>query len=109
MRYGFLAILILCGCATAAAQPKAKPLAQDGLAAIDTCIAQLDAALDVGYERIAARCPRLGRSLEQSGWAQWLPRGWKEARNDLSAGSLAELRTLVARELDASAGTRVPR
>ena len=55
--------------------------------------------LDVGYERIAARCPDLAPALEQSGWAEWLPQGWKESRNDLSAGSLAELRAAVQREL----------
>jgi hypothetical protein len=71
----------------------------DPLAAIDGCIARLDPQVDVGYERIAARCPDLTGALEQSGWAGWLPRGWKEPRNDLSAGSLAELRATVQREL----------
>src|SRR5688572_21860388 len=109
MKYWLFAILTSCAFASAVAQPKAKPAGQDALAAIDDCIAKLDAALDVGYERIAARCPRLSLRLEQSGWSEWLPRGWKEARNDLSAGSLDELRTLVARELEASVGTHVPR
>src|SRR5690606_37586249 len=69
------------------------------LAAVEACIARLDPAVDVGYERIARRCPDLARSLERSGWAAWLPPGWKESRNDLSAGSLEELKTLAAREL----------
>ena len=69
------------------------------LRAIDACIPQLDAELDVGYERIAARCPDLARQPRAQRLGAWLPRGWNEARNDLSAGSLAELRTLVAREL----------
>lgn len=76
----------------AAAQP-------DPLAAIDACIARLDPQLDVGFERVAARCPDLAPALEQGGWAAWLPRGWKEPHNDLSAGSLAELRATVQREL----------
>jgi hypothetical protein len=71
----------------------------DPLATIDTCIKRLDPQLDVGYERVAARCPDLTAALERSGWAAWLPRGWKEPRNDLSAGSLAELRATVQREL----------
>lgn len=100
-----LALLFVCAAAAVSAQP---PSAQDALAAIDACVANLDAELDVGYARIAARCPRLARTLEQSGWAEWLPRGWKEARNDLSSGSLVELRDLVARELQVSTGTRVP-
>lgn len=81
----------------------------DPLAAIDACVARLDPQIDVGYERISARCPDLTRTLEQSGWAAWLPREWKDSRNDLSAGSLAELRTVVARELATPAAQRTPR
>jgi hypothetical protein len=76
--------------------------------AIDKCIAQLDPEVDVGYERIAAICPRLAQTLEQSGFAQWLPLGWKESRNNLSAGSLAELRAVVERELATRPAARVP-
>jgi hypothetical protein len=78
----------------------------DPLSAINACIARLDPQVDVGYERIAARCPDLTSALEQSGWAAWLPRDWKEARNDLSAGSLAELRATVQRELTPRRATR---
>ncbi|HEV7716873.1 MAG TPA: hypothetical protein VGO53_14845 [Steroidobacteraceae bacterium] len=80
----------------------------DALAAIDACTARLDAQLDVGYERIAARCPDLARTLEQSGLAAWLPQGWKESQNDLSAGSLRELRTVATRELATRAAAREP-
>jgi len=99
MRWRFLAALVMAAplAQAAAAQP-------DPLAAIDACISRLDPQLDVGYERIAARCPGLTGALEQSGWAPWLPRGWKEPRNDLSAGSLAELRATVRRELAPRAG-----
>lgn len=76
------------------------------LAVIDGCIARLDPQVDIGYERVAARCPDLTSALEQSGWAAWLPRGWKEPRNDLSAGSLAELRATVQRELTPRTATR---
>ena len=89
------------------AQPKTA--AHEALTAIDACIARLDATLDVGYERVSTRCPQLARSLERSDWAQWLPSGWKEARNELSAGSLAELRLLVSRELEERGGVRAPR
>ena len=78
-------------------------------AAIDACISQLDAQVDVGYDRIAARCPSLARTLEQSVFAQWLPQGWKESRNNLSAGSLAELRTVMERERTTQATSRAPR
>src|SRR5262249_1426397 len=102
---GFLAALpMLLAIPFAAAQGGGENIAPDALAALDSCIPRLDPTLDVGFERIAARCPDLARHLERSGWAAWLPRGWKEARNDLSAGSLAELRTLVARELVAQSG-----
>jgi hypothetical protein len=112
-----LAMLLVCFTAVVPAQKRLETMGQDAalettgedaLAAIDACVAKLDAELDVGYGRIARRCPRLARALEQSGWAEWLPRGWKEARNELSAGSLIELRTLVARELEAPLGSRRP-
>ncbi len=77
--------------------------------AIDACTPRLDPQVDVGYERIAARCPDLARALEQSGIAQWLPRGWKESRNNLSAGSLAELRAVAEREMATRAIARTPR
>jgi hypothetical protein len=69
---------------------------------IDACVSRLDPQLDIGYDRIAARCPELMRQLEGGAWAPWLPRGWKEPGNDLSAGSLREFRELVARESSAS-------
>src|SRR5262249_22447661 len=59
---------------------------------IDACVARLDPQLDIGYDRIAARCPDLMRQLETGAWAPWLPRGWKEPGNDLSVGSLKEFR-----------------
>src|SRR4051812_46009206 len=65
---------------------------------IDACVARLDPQLDIGYDRIATRCPDLMRQLETGAWAPWLPRGWKEPGNDLSVGSLKEFRELVDRE-----------
>src|SRR5690242_10604373 len=104
MRVRILAALLILA-ATGAARGAAAP---DALAVIDACIARLDAQLDVGYERIARRCPDLAPALEQSGWAAWLPQGWKESRNDLSGGSLRELRALVSRELATRAVARTP-
>jgi hypothetical protein len=100
----FAALLLLA--APAAALRAAEP---DAVAAIDACVARLDPQLDVGYERISRRCPDLASALEQSGWAAWLPQGWKESRNDLSAGSLRELRAVVARELATRAVAQTPR
>ena len=77
--------------------------------AIDACTPRLDAQVDVGYERVAARCPDLARALERSGVEQWLPQGWKETRNNLSAGSLNELRSVVERELATQAPSHKPR
>jgi hypothetical protein len=90
MRRALLALLIgLC----------AAPLAQarDALAAIDACLPQLD-SLDVGYERIAARCPDLTASLKASPWEAWLPRDWNRPHNQLSVDALVELRALLQRE-----------
>jgi len=77
----------------------APALAADPLlTALDACRGRLDRELDVGYARIAARCPDLARQLAADDAARWLPQGWQDANNDLSAGSLEELRTLIARE-----------
>lgn len=74
---------------------------------IDACVARLDPQLDIGYDRIAARCPDLMRQLETGPWAPWLPREWKEAGNDLSAGSLKEFRALIDRESAARDSTSI--
>lgn len=75
---------------------------------IDACVSRLDPQLDIGYDRIAARCPELMHQLEGGAWAPWLPRGWKESGNDLSAGSLREFRELVERETDVSGSSGAP-
>ena len=79
-----------------------------GLPDVDACVGRLDPELDIGYDRIAARCPELVKQLDHGAWAAWLPRGWKEAGNDLSAGSLKEFRELVERESAASDSVRAP-
>lgn len=82
-------------------------LAQD-LSGIDACISRLDPQLDIGYDRIAARCPELAKQLDHGDWVPWLPRGWKETGNDLSAGGLREFRELVAREATTRVSTQIP-
>jgi hypothetical protein len=101
---GLTALLILM---TSAVAPIAA--AQDVLGTIDSCTARLNTDVDIGYERIAARCPELVRRLDDSGWSAWLPRDWKRPGNDLSAGSLRELRVLLARELATQTTARTPR
>src|SRR6266404_8534390 len=86
----------------------AQPSATDALPAVDACVGRLDPELDIGYDRIAARCPELVKQLDHGAWAAWLPRGWKEPGNDLSAGSLKEFRELVERESAASDSARAP-
>jgi hypothetical protein len=76
---------------------------RDPLSALDTCIEQLDSGLDVGYARIAARCPDLAPSLLASPWAPWLPADWNRPKNQLSARGLADLRDALAREAAAPA------
>jgi hypothetical protein len=75
---------------------------------VDSCVSRLDPQLDIGYERIAARCPELMRQLDGGVWAAWLPRGWKESGNDLSAGGLREFRNLVDRESGAGGSSTAP-
>jgi hypothetical protein len=83
-----------------AAQISAPPeavLAAAAIQALDACIHQLDPVLDVGYARIAERCPQLEPTLAASPSAPWLPRDWNRSGNELSAAGLAELRTLLQR------------
>jgi uncharacterized protein DUF4129 len=86
-----LAALLLLAGAAAGAQ------ARDALQAIDDCVGRLDTGLDVGYARIADRCPDLKSVLSASPWAPWLPADWSRADNQLSAAGLSELRTLLVR------------
>lgn len=91
MRRALLALL-LAAAATTGVQ------ARDPLQAIDECVARLDSELDVGYARIAARCPELTATLGASAFAPWLPADWKRPDNELSAAGLSELRAQLARE-----------
>jgi hypothetical protein len=75
---------------------------------IDACVSRLDPQLDIGYDRIAARCPELVKQLDQGAWSAWLPSGWKQPGNDLSAGGLKEFRELVNREVAARTSSRTP-
>src|SRR4029077_1365722 len=87
----WLLMLLLVG----AAAPSAH--ARDAPEAIDDCLAKIDAARDVAYERMAERCPDLSPALTQSPWAPWLPSGWDNPKNQLSAQGLSELRRLLSR------------
>jgi Domain of unknown function (DUF4129) len=89
-----IAGLLLCAAAQGAS-------ARDAVQVIDECMARLDSSLDVGYERIAERCPELTPALERSPFAGWLPAGWKSSDSPLSAAGLSELRTLLARAAEA--------
>jgi len=82
--------------------------ARDALHVIDDCIMKLDSELDVGYARIAARCPDLTPALTQSPWAPWLPAGWNRPDDQLSASGLSELRALLAREAGPGVNRRPP-
>jgi hypothetical protein len=92
MARALLALLLL-----VAGSPGAA--ARDAVSAVDACIRQLDPGLDVGYQRVAARCPDLAAALAASPWAAQLPRDWTQNGNELSAAGLAELRTLIRREV----------
>jgi len=82
--------------------------ADAALDVIDACAARLDAEIDVGYARVAARCPDLPAALRASSWARWLPVAWTDADNNLSARSLWELHSLVVSELALQARTVPP-
>jgi hypothetical protein len=95
-------ILLLAGAAVASAHP------HDPLAAIDACLTKLDAGLDVGYARIAERCPDLSAALTDGPWAPWLPSGWDSPKNELSAQGLSELRLLLSRAEAAQPSVHAP-
>jgi hypothetical protein len=87
-------LVLMAGAALpAAARPDAA------LGVIDACVMRLDAEIDEGFARVTARCPQLAANLRSSDWAAWLPLGWDDPHNTLSAKSLAALHTLVAGEL----------
>jgi hypothetical protein len=69
------------------------------LDAIDSCVLKLNSDIDIGFDRVVARCPTLVRRLDESGLSVWFPRDWRRPGNDLSAGGLRELREAISREL----------
>jgi hypothetical protein len=91
MRRALLALLLLTP-AIALAAPS------DPLTEIDACVARLDTKLDVGFERIAARCPTLAATLKGSTYGAWLPRDWDGRGNQLSPVGLQDLKALLLRE-----------
>jgi hypothetical protein len=91
VRRALTALVLLLAVAPAA-------MARDALTALDACIARLDPELDVGYDKIAARCPDLTPALVQSPWAAWLPSDWSKAGNNLSVRGLRQLRALLVDE-----------
>lgn len=96
MRRSLLALILAAAAVPAAADPNA-------VSAVDACLHQLDPALDLGYQRITARCPELVPALSAA--AYWLPRDWNQSGNELSPAGLAELRVLLTRA-DATAAVR---
>jgi len=72
------------------------------------CLQRLDAHVDIGYDRIAARCPDLARQLNANDGSAWLPSAWKEPGNDLSPEGLRQLGLLVDREQSLRIAGRLP-
>jgi hypothetical protein len=104
-----IAALIAPSHASADAGPFASPPSVESLVAtIDACRDRLDPQIDIGFERIAARCPDLARRLEQNELAAWLPEGWKDTGNNLSVGSLQELAVLMRREITTHSSRPAP-
>jgi hypothetical protein len=105
MSRALTALLLVLAAKAAAAAPAAAPGA---LAAIDGCISRLDANLDVGYDKVAARCPDLAPSLVHSPFGPWLPSDWDKAGNNLSARGLRQLRGLLVTESMRPAAAAAP-
>jgi hypothetical protein len=118
MRIRWAAVIALTGIAATCAA--AAPSAPDALAAIDDCIAQVDADTFMGLGLITTHCPNLQFRLQSSEWAAWLPAGWQDRYHDRQAGwqgdshdlsvrDLAALRMVVARELALRTDARLPK
>jgi hypothetical protein len=110
-----VAALFAAGCSTALAAVSAGSpgagTAVTGAQALDVvgrCVARLDPQTDVGYDRIAARCPDLASQLDRAPWSAWLPADWRTSGNDLSVASLRDLRSLIPRELQTRTGVEAP-
>lgn len=97
-----LLLALMAPCAVAATN------AADALGVIDACIGRLDGDTDIGFERIALRCPELERVVGASEWGAWLPAGWQDDYNNLSARSLGALRMALVRELALRPRTHTP-
>jgi hypothetical protein len=97
--------LALAGLVISAPAWAAVPASEAARVAISSCTRKLNPDIDVGYQRIAARCPDLARRLQESGWSPWLPRDWKRAGNDLTAGGLRQLGDLLALQERDEAGS----
>jgi hypothetical protein len=66
-----------------------------GLAAIERCVARLDPIADIGFERVAARCPELPAALDAASWSALLPPNWRTRGAALSRDGLIALAALV--------------
>ena len=64
--------------------------------------------LQRGVNDTAEAMTDLVRRLEQNSFAAWLPEGWKDAGNNLSAGSLGELAVLIQREIATQSSRAAP-
>jgi len=82
---------------------QASAALEQALERIEGCRSSLAPDVDVGFDRIALRCPDLPQLLEATQLAHWLPSGWKRDGNNLTSKGLAELQSLLQTEL-----TRVP-
>jgi hypothetical protein len=91
--------LALCGPWAAAGAAAAAPIPDEVvLTLLADCAARLDRDRDIGYGRVAQRCPELALVLTRSARAAWLPGTWQDRSNELSAGGLRELARLIREE-----------
>jgi hypothetical protein len=73
-------------------------------ALLDACAARLDAERDIGVARVLAACPEVERAFADGAVRPWLPTDWRRHGEDLSAGSLRELASLLRETRAAPAG-----
>lgn len=94
---------MLCGSTTADAAAE-----RSAAAVLEACAARLDVERDIGVARVFDACPEVASAFESELVRPWLPLEWRTHGEDLSAGSLRELASLLREAQAAPAGGTAP-
>jgi hypothetical protein len=108
LRVVLFAASVLALLAPAMAQQASSAADTRALTEITRCAAQLDPIVDIGFERVSARCPQLPPALDAASWRELLPPNWRERGDSLSRDGLLALANLVAERDSAKPARAAP-